>query len=202
MLASTGVAGRPIFHADFGRYLIGLREAHGWSQSDAARYGHKQNPLLTRQVLLHLEAGKTKDPDPEVLKALAALYGVPYVDVAGRFVALRYGIVIGDRDLTIHSTASTASRSRKKQENTTGSAGVQLARLLSIQDLKDSNVLDDPEVDLLEAYRTLSKRGKEYLAGVAADLRRIEVERAISTHRARKSAQILKLTQRKEGGSP
>jgi transcriptional regulator with XRE-family HTH domain len=100
VLASSAVSGRPIFHAGFGEYLAKLREERtGWTQSDAARFGSKHSPLLTRQVLLHLEAGKTKDPDPEVLRALATLYGVSYEQIAGRFIAQRYGIEIVAKDL-------------------------------------------------------------------------------------------------------
>jgi transcriptional regulator with XRE-family HTH domain len=97
VLASGRVAGRPIFHKEFGVFLAKLREEKtGWSQSDAARFGAKHSPLLTRQVILHLEAGKTKDPEPEVLRALATLYGVPYEDIARRFIAQRYSIRMGD----------------------------------------------------------------------------------------------------------
>jgi transcriptional regulator with XRE-family HTH domain len=113
VLASAPVSARPIFHADFGRYLAKLREERtGWTQSDAARFGQKQNPVLTRQVLLHLEAGRTKDPEPEVLRALAQLYGVEYSEIAGRFVAQRYGIDIGHRDLPRHGRSGESTPHR------------------------------------------------------------------------------------------
>lgn len=91
VLGFPSVSKRPIFHAQFGEYLAGLREAKGWNQSDAARFGVKKSKLLTRQVLLHLEAGKTKDPKPDVLRAVALLYGVPYEQIAAKHVACRFG---------------------------------------------------------------------------------------------------------------
>lgn len=107
MLGFTAVARRPIFHAEFGAYLADLRTQKGWSQSDAARYGGKKSKLLTRQVLLHLEAGKTKDPDPEALRALALLYDVPYEQIVAKLVACRYGIapLSGSRQSVPNETA-------------------------------------------------------------------------------------------------
>jgi transcriptional regulator with XRE-family HTH domain len=100
VLASAAVAGaRPIFHAEFGRYLAKLREDKtGWTQSDAARFGRRHSPALSRNVIVHLEQGKTKDPEPEVLRALANLYGVEYLEIVTRFIESRYRI-----DLTRHT---------------------------------------------------------------------------------------------------
>lgn len=135
---------------------------------------------ISRTTLLRYEQGR--QPPLEVLRGLADVYRLPLSEMI---------------DLLFNEVGVKAVK-------WPGDAGAQIAPPLSLQGIKekDSDVLDDPEIDLLEAYRTLSKRGKEYIASVASDLRRAEVERALSTHRARKSAQILKLTQQKEGGSP
>lgn len=106
VLASRGVAARPIFHAEFGRYLVELREQRGWSQSDAARFGEKHG--LTRQILLHLEAGKTKDPEPSVLRAIATTYGAEYDDIARRFITYRYGIDFA----RVHTSADSAHQKK------------------------------------------------------------------------------------------
>src|SRR5687767_2448750 len=63
-VSSSGVSPRPVVHAEFGRYLTEIRMARGLSQSQVARALSRTLPAVTRQVLLHLEAGKTKDPDP------------------------------------------------------------------------------------------------------------------------------------------
>lgn len=87
------VAERPVYLREFGRYCADLREAKGWNQSDAARYA-KQRGLkeLTRNIILRIEAGKTKNPEPAVLRALADLYGRQYREMVDRLVFLRYGL--------------------------------------------------------------------------------------------------------------
>lgn len=111
VLASAQMVGRPIFHKQFGEFLAGLRKRKGWTQSDAARFAEQRHlTALTRQVLLHLEAGKTKDPDPSALRDLAMLYGVAYEDIAGEFVAHRFGVQIaGRRDLSRHAQDRVSS---------------------------------------------------------------------------------------------
>src|SRR6185503_14598728 len=70
---------------------------------------------LTRQVLLRLETGQTKNPEPQVLKAIAALYDLDYSDVVQRFVSARYGAA---RDLPFHaSTGQTDSHLREGESN-------------------------------------------------------------------------------------
>jgi len=115
VLGFRSVSQRPIFHAEFGRYVAELRERRGWSQSDAARFGGKKNPALTRQVLLHLEAGKTKDPDPEVLRAVALLYGVSYEQIVSKLVACRYGLTL---ETTVKSGSLVAKSALPVEGNT------------------------------------------------------------------------------------
>src|SRR4051794_26874904 len=70
---------RPVYLKDLGQLFTKLRHDRGWSQSEAASIAERrQLPNLTRQVLLRLENGQTKNPDPEALQSLSRLYDVPY----------------------------------------------------------------------------------------------------------------------------
>jgi transcriptional regulator with XRE-family HTH domain len=84
---------RPIFHADLGAYFRELRAAKGWGQAEAAHYAERRHlDAVTRQVLLRLEVGKTKNPEPEVLRAVAYLYGVTYEELVIRCVEAQYEV--------------------------------------------------------------------------------------------------------------
>lgn len=83
---------RPIFMPDLGTYFVSLREGRGWKQMQAAAIAHRRGIPLSYQALRGLEGGKTKSPDPAVLRAVAALYQVPYEQVVERVVAVRYGL--------------------------------------------------------------------------------------------------------------
>jgi len=94
---------RPVYHADLGRFATEMREARGWNQKMAADLAERRGLKgLSRQVLLRLERGQIKNPEPDVLRAVAELYEVPYSDVVLRLVAARFGLVDG-RDLTRHA---------------------------------------------------------------------------------------------------
>ena len=103
MLASGYVRQRPIYYRELGDFFAALRPTD-WTQSDAARFA-KQRGLtpISRNVLLRLEKGQIKNPEPDVLKALATLYDMPYETLAGRFIEQRYGIRLG-RDLPRHQS--------------------------------------------------------------------------------------------------
>lgn len=82
---------RPIFHKQLGRFFEGLRTARGWTQSDAARYAEQRGLTgVSRQVILRLEKGATKNVEPNVLQSLAELYGTDYQRVVSEFLAARY----------------------------------------------------------------------------------------------------------------
>jgi transcriptional regulator with XRE-family HTH domain len=107
MLGFAGVPARPIVYKNFGGYLARVRTEHGWTQSDAARKARQRRipGSPTRQVLLHLEAGKTKNPDPSVLRAISTLYQISYEEVARTFLiehlhvqADRYGVDVRTDD--------------------------------------------------------------------------------------------------------
>jgi transcriptional regulator with XRE-family HTH domain len=86
---------RPVFHPEFGETLKGLREGKGWGQREAVdiaqRKGYRR---LSRQIMLRLERGQVKNPNPDVLRDVAAFYGVEYATLAAQFTALTYGVRI------------------------------------------------------------------------------------------------------------
>jgi len=92
------MASRPVFHEDLGLFFRDLREARGWSQRQAATIAKNRRITgVSYQVLQRLEAGRTKNPEPELLRALSKLYEVPYETLVGRWVERRFGA--GGRDL-------------------------------------------------------------------------------------------------------
>lgn len=89
------MADRPVFHPELGTFFRRLREAKGWNQSQAASQARRWKlNALTRQVLIRLETGKTKNPEPDVLLALARLYEWPPRELFARFLEARYGITV------------------------------------------------------------------------------------------------------------
>ena len=83
---------RPIFHPELAAFLKGLREARGLGQRQAANIAQSRGlTALTHGVLFNLENGKTKKPNPEALRALAVLYGIPHEDLLARFAEATYG---------------------------------------------------------------------------------------------------------------
>lgn len=99
VLASEHVAKRPVFLPEFGKFLVGLRELRRWKQSHAAHVAQQRGlTALTRQVLLRLEGGMTKHPEPEVLDALSGLYDVPVEELTARYLKESLGL-----DLLRHS---------------------------------------------------------------------------------------------------
>ena len=87
------MAERPTFHAGLGEYFISLRQRLGWGQRQAAQLAERRGiVLLTRQVMLRLEQGKTKNPEPTVLRAVAELYGVTYEELVARCIQSQYGV--------------------------------------------------------------------------------------------------------------
>ena len=85
---------RPVFLPELGKLFSEHREARGWTLRGAASIAkrRKLNPPLTFQVLFRLEKGQVKNPEPDVLKALSALYNISYGTFAGRFFEQRYGL--------------------------------------------------------------------------------------------------------------
>jgi hypothetical protein len=93
-IACESVRKRPVFHPELGKFFEGLRDARKWSLRGTASLAERRglNPPLTYQVLFRLEAGQIKNPEPDVLRAIAALYELGYEHVVARFVEQRYAI--------------------------------------------------------------------------------------------------------------
>jgi transcriptional regulator with XRE-family HTH domain len=101
VLASRDVRRRPVYLKELGQFLVAERERHEWEQAQAADMAKRRGLKgLTRQILLRLENGQTKNPDPKALRAAASLYGVKYETLIGLVIAERYGIA---SDLSRHA---------------------------------------------------------------------------------------------------
>jgi transcriptional regulator with XRE-family HTH domain len=102
------VSGRPTFHPELAEFFKTLREAAGirsfrQAVSIAARRS-KTEPIfkaITPQTLRGLEKGTTKNPNPQVLRAVAELYRVPYADLAQRFFEKGFELAKADESQTV-----------------------------------------------------------------------------------------------------
>jgi len=107
---------RPVFHADLGRFFTQLRTARGLkSQRQAALVAKNRKLPVSYQVLQRLEAGRTKTPEPELLRALSALYDVPYEEIVRQWVARHFetesDLIRPDRDQeSAHDTVAADRR--------------------------------------------------------------------------------------------
>jgi transcriptional regulator with XRE-family HTH domain len=103
-----------VFFPALGAYFVSLREARGWNQSQAGDIAARRKIPITYQALRGLEEGKTKSPEPELLRAVSELYDVPYEQVVGRVLFERYGVTVQEVDVnrkptpTVSSVPSTA----------------------------------------------------------------------------------------------
>jgi transcriptional regulator with XRE-family HTH domain len=95
---------RPVFHPEFGLFFSRLREEKGWTQRQAEDIAERRKlKALTRQVLWRLEKGKTKNIEPNVLRAVANLYQMSYSELVKQWTAKRYDIPITNlSDLISH----------------------------------------------------------------------------------------------------
>jgi transcriptional regulator with XRE-family HTH domain len=150
-MAMPTTAGRPVFYPALGKYFISLREGRGWSQGRAAINAAKLGlDVLSKDVIARLEEGKTKFPEQEVLRSIAELYGVPYREVAERFIAAAY-------DLPFHG-GTTASASDEAPAST---RVLDLARAEVQQQIDDTlERLDVIQESLGSVVATLRARPK------------------------------------------
>jgi transcriptional regulator with XRE-family HTH domain len=103
---------RPVHHGALGAYFVSLRNAKGWAQRHAAELAQRKGlAALSRQVLLRLERGQIKNPEPAVLRAASVLYGVPYEEIVQRFVALRFSVEVPS-DLVRQGGATVSTSER------------------------------------------------------------------------------------------
>lgn len=87
---------RRIFHHEIGARLAKLRDRKGLTQGQVellSKGGVKKNTLKS------IEAGRIENPNPETLRTLARVYGVPFAEIALPFIEANYGLdLIGHAD--------------------------------------------------------------------------------------------------------
>lgn len=89
----AGKPGRPVFHPGIGFDLRALRESKRWSVEHVVdRAADKGHAALTENRLRWIEAGLAEHPDPDVLRAIAAVYNLDYAPLVWRFVEATYGV--------------------------------------------------------------------------------------------------------------
>ena len=72
----------PVFYkGKLGLYFRDLRENHGWSLRRAVLIAEQRRLPVRLGALRWLEAGLTKNPEPELLQALSKLYDEPYRNI-------------------------------------------------------------------------------------------------------------------------
>lgn len=147
-----GSVTRPVVYPEFGRWLVELREARGWSQSDAARAAARAKLSVSRQQLLNLEAGRTQHPSPELVVDLSKLYEVSPQEVAGRLFDAMYGQV-----LTLTRAEEAPISARRVTE-------------------------DPDEIWLLDTWRVLKPEGRTSVKAVAQAAPRRTRNRPLDDH--------------------
>jgi transcriptional regulator with XRE-family HTH domain len=115
---------RQKFHREIGRELAKLRKLKNLSQGQVALRGRGK---ITEGTLKAIETGRVKNPDPDHLRALAAIYGVPFAVVADPFIRANYGSDLArhDRDRKSGSSShvgdpiddATAARIQRLEED-------------------------------------------------------------------------------------
>src|SRR5262245_41080874 len=94
---ASRVRKRPVFHEKLGQFFKALRESRGWTMRQAAELAKRKGlKELTRQVLLRIEKGQTKHPEPATLQALAGLYDQDYATLVALYIEEQYGVSARD----------------------------------------------------------------------------------------------------------
>ena len=84
---------RPTFHGGkLGQYFRNLRENHGWTLNRAVHIAGQRKLPVGLSSLKWLEGGLTKNPRPELLRALSALYDEPYGNMVQEVARQVFGI--------------------------------------------------------------------------------------------------------------
>ena len=84
---------RPVVrNRGLGNYFQELRENRGWTLSRAVLLADQRRLPITRGALKWLEGGLTKNPDPELIRALSTLYGEPYESIVQEVTKHVYAI--------------------------------------------------------------------------------------------------------------
>ena len=73
---------RPTFYkGKLGQYFRDLRKNRGWTLNRAVHIAGQRNLPVGLSALKWLEGGLTKNPEPELLRALSSLYEEPYGNI-------------------------------------------------------------------------------------------------------------------------
>lgn len=125
------MSGRPVFHRELGRYLRELREAAGLGQRQAAELLRRRKLAnVSDSTLNWLENGRTKHPNPALLRAIAELYRTSYDSLLRRVVRDTHG-----RDLVDHSRGiEPPSRTEEADAHATETR-VLTARIAELEEL-------------------------------------------------------------------
>ena len=98
---------RPTFYeGKLGQYFRDLRETHGWSLGRAVSIARQRKLQVGLSALKWLEGGLTKNPEPELLRTLSALYGEPYRNIVQEVTKHAFDIKPEPR---LHTDALAAS---------------------------------------------------------------------------------------------
>lgn len=94
VLASGGVAKRPVFSQELGEFFEKFRTAKRWSLRTAAMKAKARVPgtPLTYGTMYRWESGRAKNFKPEHLKVFAELYGLDYIDLLKVVMPSKLGI--------------------------------------------------------------------------------------------------------------
>ena len=99
---------RPTFYkGKLGQYFRDLREHHGWTLSRAVHIAGQRKLPVGLSALKWLEGGLTKNPKPEFVRALSALYGEPYGNMVQEVA--RHVFRIDPRELLEDGTPPTST---------------------------------------------------------------------------------------------
>lgn len=146
---------RPVYFKDLGRYLVALRETQKWTQSRAAKRAAQLGlTAVTRQILLRMERGQIKDPEPAVLRELASLYKVEYSEITDRLIREKYG-----PDLARHSQAVQSPHATVRQGADPHAAEVRFARLHEQHTalLEEFNRIADESFQIVSRFRKIAR---------------------------------------------
>lgn len=87
------MAKRPVFYPELGKYFRQLREARAIGQRQAASFVTRRGLAdFSSSAITWLESGRTKNPSPDLLRALSKLYDVPYEEMVAKVVQYAYGL--------------------------------------------------------------------------------------------------------------
>lgn len=84
---------RTVYSPEMGALFERLRVRKGWTVRQSSLIGRRSGLKgLSHVMLWRLEQGQIKNPSRETVEAVAALYDVPYADLAAKVAAIIYNL--------------------------------------------------------------------------------------------------------------